>query len=352
MKRFALSSLYCILLLAMIVSAHATSYRIHELGLSPEGSAGLPCLGMGSAISSSNRVAGVVYDDGSPCVAVTNAAGELVLSDAGFALSVNASGQYVGYAGAAAKWDVDGNMTPLSLPTGTSFSLARAINDSGQAAGECWMGAHDVRNYVTLWNPGADPIVLGEGCGNAINANGSIAGSTRDSNGAHRAFLWTLAGGLMPLTGGVASEGTAVNDLGQVTGSIQDATGTWASVWDATGNLRVLNNLPGTFGSIANGINNSGAIVGTCDTATGSFAVVWLPDGSVQCLGELPGHTGSAAYAISNTGWVAGCSQDAAGAPHPVAWEFVPEPASVLALAVGLIGLAPLLRRRSTRNAR
>ncbi len=347
MKRLSLSLIYCILTVMMITGAQAASYRIRELSVSPQGAAGLPCLGIANGIGSSTRIAGVVYEDGVPCAAVTNEAGDLVPLNSGFALAVNGSGQAVGYAGSATKWDADGHATALPVPTGTSFSLARGINDAGQIVGECWMGTSQVSNYITLWNPGADPITLGKGCGNAVSANGEIAGSTKEDDGTHRAFRWTSSESLTILAGGTSSEGVGINDAGQVVGSIVDGAGTWACVWNAAGALSVLANLPGTLSSTANAINNLGAIVGTCNTATGSFAVLWQADGTVVSLGQLPGHTSSAAYGISDSGWIAGCSLDASGSPHPVLWvPSVPEPASVLALAIGLIGLAPRLRRR------
>lgn len=347
MKRLLHFFVCCALLLVLAAGAHATSYQIRELSLYPEGAAGLPCLGIANAIGSSDRIAGVIYEDGVPYAAVTNASGELVPLTSGFALGANGSGQAVGYAGTATKWEPDGASTALPLPIGTSFSLARAINDAGQIVGECWMGDSQVRNYVTLWNPGSDPMTLGEGCGNAVNSMGGIAGSTRDQSGAHRAFRWSVAGGMTQLAGGTASEGMALNDAGTVAGSIVDATGTWACIWNAAGALSLLQNLPGTLSSAATGINNAGAVVGTCNTAIGSYAVVWQSDGTVAALGELPQHTSSAAYGINDSGWVAGCSLDGSGSPHPVVWTpTVPEPAGVLALTMGLIGLVPLLRKR------
>ena len=347
MKRLSLYLTCCILILLIVTTARAATYQIRELAVALQGNAGLPCMGVANGIGNSEHVAGVVYEDGAPCAAMTNDAGELVPFDGGFALGVNASGHAVGYAGSATTWDAAGNKTILPLPTGTSFSLARAINDGDQIVGECWMGSSQVSNYITLWNPGADPIVLGEGCGNAINSNGGIAGSTKDEGGAHRAFCWTSGGGMMTLAGGLSSEGVGLNNAGEVVGSIVDSAGTWACVWNAEGTLSLLTNLPGTLSSTAGAINSSGTIVGTCNTTAGSFAVLWQPDGSIVSLGELPGHSGSAAYGISDDGWIAGCSLDSAGSPHPVLWvPTLPEPAGVLALAMGVIGVVPVLRKR------
>lgn len=335
-----------ILLLVAIAGAHGASYQIRELGVFAEGSAGLPCVGWANGINSSGRIVGVVYDSGVSYAAASNDQGDLVLLEEGLLLGVNGLGQAAGCAGSAAVWDAAGNVTHLFLPSGASFSQARAINDSGQAVGECWMGTTDVHNYALLWSAAGDPTSICEGSGNSINSSGSVAGSTNDSGGARRAFLWTTSGGIAQLAGGLSSEANALNNYGLVAGAVTDAAGTWACQWDASGSLTLLDNLPGSMSSVAYGINNSGVIVGSCDTPQGTFAVLWQPDGSITSLGEPTGHASSAAYALNDFGQIVGCSVDASTSPHPVVWELVPEPASVLALLVGLVGLLPRLRRR------
>lgn len=183
-----------------------------------------------------------------------------------------------------------------------------------------------------LWNGGGQPVNLGEGCGTAINSNGSVAGYTQDSDGARHAFVWTSAGGMSPLAGGLTSEANSLNDLGQAAGIICDSTGGWAGVWNADGTSRLLPNLPGAVGSTAWAINNAGAVVGCCDTAECTYAVLWQADGTLINLGLLPGHVSGIAYTLSDSGLIAGCSVDASGMPHAVVWSAVPEPGSVLAL--------------------
>jgi len=346
MKRLEFLFLCLMLLLVAIAGAHGASYRIRELGVAGTGSAGLPCVGWANGVNSSGRIVGVVYDSGVSYAAASNDQGDLVLLEEGLLLGVNGLGQAAGCAGSAAVWDAAGNVTHLHLPDGASFSLARSINDSGQAVGECWMGTTDVWNCALIWSAAGDPTSLCEGSANAINSSGSAAGSTTDPDGAWRAFLWTASGGVAQLAGGLSSEANALNDYNLVAGALTDADGTWACQWNASGSLKLLDNLPGSMSSVAYGINNFGAIVGSCDTPQGTFAVLWQPDGSITSLGELTGHAGSAAYALNDSGQIVGCSVDASTSPHPVVWELVPEPASVLALLVGLAGLLPRLRRR------
>lgn len=72
----------------------------------------------------------------------------------------------------------------------------------------------------------------------------------------------------------------------------------------------------------ANGINNLGQVVGRAQDASGRFrAVRWDPDGGVVDLGVLPGGRYSVARRINNRGEVAGLSHTAGGNDHAVFWD-------------------------------
>lgn len=330
---------------ALMMSAGADGYRIRELHTAA-GTASLGCMGWINSAGGS-RLAGAVYESGAAHASVSDAHGDMVLLDEGFALGVNSSGQAVGYSNGAAYWNEAGSLSHLLLPSNTWFSRANAINNAGQIVGMCAVGTSTVADYVMLWNGGdGQPVSLGEGCGTAINSGDSVAGYTQDSTGAHHAFVWTSGGGMSFLTGGLSSEANSLNDLGQAAGLMCDSTGGWACLWEANGAAKLLPNLAGALGSTAWGINNAGAVVGSCDTADGTYAVLWQPNGTLINLGQLPGHLSSVAYGISDSGQIAGCSLDESGMPHAVAWSPVPEPTSVIALLAGLAGLLPRLRRR------
>jgi uncharacterized membrane protein len=323
-------------------SAYGTSYQIRELTV-----AGTPAVGpsWANAINDSGRAAGVVYDAVTSYAAVTDSLGQWELLDEGFGLGINGSGQVVGYADGAALWDAAGNLTRLPLPEGALFSQAVGANDAGYIVGECWLGTTQISNYIAVWVGGGTPTMLGEGCGNAVNSSGTVAGFVKDAGGAHQAFVWTPAGGMTTLAGGVSSEANAINDSGQVAGMVCDGAGTWACVWSPTGSLTLLANMPGAISSTAYGINSSGAVVGSCDTADGTFAVLWQPNGALVSLGWLAGDVGGVAYGVNDAGQIAGCSLDCSGEPRAVVWDPIPEPASVLVVVAGLVALAPRLRR-------
>lgn len=330
----------CAALIAMLAtSACAVNYQIHQLSAN---------ISWASAINNSGTVAAAVYDSNVCHAAVFSDLGLLTLLDEGFALGINNSGYVVGNAGRAVMWSPAGVLSYLPLPDGASFSQAMCINDSGVAAGECWLGTTYVANYITIWNGAADPLILGEGCGIGINSTGAVVGFTKESGGAHRAFIWTPTGGMTSLVGGVSSEARAVNSSGEVVGAICDGLGTWACKWSPAGDLTLLSNIPGTITSTAFGINSYGVAVGFCDTTEGTFAVLWQPDGSVVTLDWLAGDIGGTAYAINDRGQIAGCSLDPSCNPRAVIWNPVPEPAGILAILAGVIALIPRLKSRSS----
>jgi len=344
MKRISALSLFCVVALALLsTSAGAVTYQIHQLST---GTAGPLGTSWATAINNSGCVAGAVYEEDVCHAALGNSAGLLTLLDEGFALGINSSGFAVGNAGGAAVWDPVGGLSHLPVPTGGTFSQAFSINDSGVAVGECWLGINQVGNYITIWHGSDEPILLGMGCAVAVNAAGNVVGFTKGAGGKHEAFVWSPTAGMTSLASGLSSEANAINNYGVVAGTVCDGYGTWACTWSPSGALTRLANLPGAISSTAYGINAAGAVVGSCDTAEGTYAVVWQPDGSIVQLSWLPGDVGGVAYGINDFGQIAGCSLDSGYNPRAVVWNLVPEPASVLAVLVGIAAVLPRLRRR------
>ena len=101
-----------------------------------------------------------------------------------------------------------------------------------------------------------------------INDNGMVVGASEGSGGV-RAFMWTSAGGIQPLSSsldGTYNEAFAVNNQGQIVGETAGSLGTRAFLWTSQNGMVDLNdlvsNLPGDTVLIgAFGINDKGQIV-------------------------------------------------------------------------------------------
>jgi probable HAF family extracellular repeat protein len=119
---------------------------------------------------------------------------------------------------------------------GGAYSNGNSINDSGQVAGDSFTTGDSLHAFLwTPTTPGGDSgamIDLGtlggtNSFGYGINASGQVTGfsSTTGDTGTH-AFLYTSGSGMVdlntqidPLSGWELSEGRAINDVGQITGS-------------------------------------------------------------------------------------------------------------------------------------
>ena len=163
-----------------------------------------------------------------------------------------------------------------SLPGGTS-SEARAINDSGQLAGDAW-GPDGVR--AVTWNAEGEITNLGVlpseiySIAYGINNLGVVAGWSFSGNYEGYATIWHPDGQIEQLPSppdSVATGALAINDVGQVVGYSVDTTGErHALLWDADGSITdfsVLASLPGE----ARGINDRNQVVGYL----GDDAFIW-----------------------------------------------------------------------------
>jgi uncharacterized membrane protein len=104
-------------------------------------------------------------------------------------------------------------------------------------------------------------------------------------------------------------------------------------------------NLPGT----PSGINDSGQIIGNLGLAcllsggcTGDVGAFLDTNGIIQTI-AVPGSTSTVAYGINDAGAIVGT--------FTPGFTPVPEPASLLSAAAGLIGIALLKRYRAARRS-
>ena len=155
----------------------------------------------------------------------------------------------------------------------------------------------------------------------AINASGTVLGSSQDVNSNSLAFVWhgntiTELGTL----GGSNTFARAINGLGQVTGSsaYSSSVATHAFFWDGASMLD-LGDLGGGR-STGNAINNAGQITGVAVT-TGNRSHAFLWDGAMmRDLGTLGGFE-SVGNAINATGQITGDAATAGGVTHAFLWD-------------------------------
>ena len=157
----------------------------------------------------------------------------------------------------------------------------------------------------------------------AVNAHGAVAGGVGQAHGGDIA-MFTGAGpeAVAAIGRGPASDYTeamAINDQGQVAGSMNGANALTAFVWDRARGMRTLAPLAGDTGSAAAGINSAGWVVGTSMGPQGIRAVVWR-SGTAELLGAVPNATTSSAIGINAGGQVAGWAE-IAGVKHAVLWS-------------------------------
>jgi probable HAF family extracellular repeat protein len=231
------------------------------------------------------------------------------------ARAVNGSGQVVGQAQTsggqyhAFSWTQGDGMVDLGTLGGGS-SVASAVNDSGQVVGG---GEH-----AFSWTQGGGIVDLGTLGGSnsgasAVNGLGEVVGTAATIgdpplNGQAHAFSWTQGGGMVDLgtLGGSNSGARAVNDSGQVVGEAEISGGQYhAFSWTQGGGMVDLGTLGGSY-STAIAVNGSGQVVGNAETSGGQFrAFSWTQTGGIVDLGSLGGGY-STAIAVNGSGQVVG----------------------------------------------
>ncbi len=190
------------------------------------------------------------------------------------------------------------NDSPLFPLSGYSQSFASTINDNGLTVGSSAGGPAGSGPRATLWRSAVNAIDLGTLGGNSsgagsINNLGQVVGSSTDSSGAQRAFLWSDINGngvsdpgemqsLGVLPGSTSSGASDINDQGQVVGGSGGAF-----LWTSETGLTDLGTLPGYTGSSASEINNNGLVLGSLLSGFGSTSALWSADVGWRTLSSL-----------------------------------------------------------------
>gem|GEM_PF-3591616 len=161
------------------------------------------------------------------------------------------------------------------------------------------------------------------GQGVAINDSGQVAGSVARADGAQRAFVWTAGGGMVdlgvyqgwenvPLSVAAADINNAGEVVGSVSSSFPQPQPPHAFTWTAAGGMNPLG--AKTFGDTLNvvAINDPGQIIGNETTPGGvTHAMALVPGHAWADLGVLGGSGRSYAVAVNQSGQVAGTSSTA-----------------------------------------
>jgi probable HAF family extracellular repeat protein len=167
----------------------------------------------------------------------------------------------------------------------------------------------------------------------ALNDRGDIVGFANGEDGSFRAILWqggTAAGAvdLGVLPGYVSSEAYGVNNDRVVVGLLYDRQErTYPFRWE-DGRMIVLRGPNGRIqpGGVPdrNAVNDRGEVTGTLIVAGNMRAVRWKRDAKATYLQALPGHAWTHAWSINAVGVVSGWSRkepNEDGENNPVLWD-------------------------------
>jgi probable HAF family extracellular repeat protein len=285
----------------------------------------------------------------------------------GVAFGLNDHGQVVGYTRVGQftstlgyVWSAGSGLQTIG-DLGGGFTIAHAINNSGQVTGESFTAGG--ADHAFLWSASTGMQDLGALAGNSvaydINDHEQVVGNTTTPAGVERAFVWTASGGMVPLgtLGGRHSFAYGINDVGQVVGDAQIdyADGNQRShafLWSLSSGMIDLGTLGGNS-SVAESVNEAGIVVGYAalpqpDVDSQVHAFVW--DGATMLdlndlIDPLSGWHVLEAHAINDGGQIVGIAKrDGALWGHGVLLTPIPEPAGAL---LAVCSLTTLRRRRS-----
>ncbi len=208
------------------------------------------------------------------------------------------------------------------LDEGLTFVIRR-LNRAGEVTGGSLASGRD-RGHVLSRGKREDIGVLPGGdfsVSMGINDLGEVAGASNTATGM-RAFFWARKGNIRALgtlPGHSSSEAFDINANGDMVGYSSGRSGMRAVRWTRSGVIEALDFLPGATLNRAVALNERGDAVGTSWSEAGKRAVLWTGR-AIQNLGTLPGDSESEAAEINNLGEVVGSSYEADGTRRAVLW--------------------------------
>ncbi|GIG38760.1 hypothetical protein [Cellulomonas phragmiteti] len=242
----------------------------------------------------------------------------------GVGAALLATPAHAGHVGAAAAaHGLPGSVEPVDLQVPGQGAAARRISESGVVVGVSY--ADDGRMLAFRWQDG-EAAVLGDvdadSSAQDVNEPGQVLVQTYLADGSTGALLWQPDGSAVDLAPDVDEVAAGdLDDQGRVALELTDpASGLpHAAVWQ-DGTLTLLDDQGGhsSIGSVR-ALNERGDVVGTVTDGDGSRAVVWR-DGAVTRLPVPTGATGSYGEAVNERGDVLGVVVDD-GRTRAVLWE-------------------------------
>ena len=182
----------------------------------------------------------------------------------------------------------------------------RQLGSSGRGRLSGQVRAHTYQAFIgTPSSSAAIPLLQGwnYALGAAVNNLGQVAGSVFGAASANQAFIGTASGStLIPLPAGwTSSQGHAVNDSGQVAGIVINGIVLQAFIGTTAGSTTIPLPTGATTASVGEGsLNNQGFVVGYSDAG----GWIWSAATGTVLLTTLapPGWNVSNALSISNNG--------------------------------------------------
>jgi probable HAF family extracellular repeat protein len=221
--------------------------------------------------------------------------------------------------------DLGGSWTELA-GDGVSTRYSTTMNESGRVVG--WSETADGEHHAFVWDEGVmvDLGTLGgyTSYAAAVNEFGHVTGSAAVSGNYLNPFFWdgTEMTELCEQPTGFPNKGIALNDLDQVVGTCSKGSQSAGFIWERSSGLRPLGDLGGIRTTPLD-INNLGQVVGYSETASGESHAFFWDDGTMIDLGKLEGTTFSGAWFINDAGQIIGRSEGRA-----VLWTVVIRPAT------------------------